>query len=217
MQANPRRGNPGVQQGLIVGVALGAISIISNLITSFAHPTGAIAFLIGAVFFVIALLGYAYAGYRASAITGRVGTGAIAGLIAGLIAGIIGSIVSIILIVSGITVIANAGAVNRSVLLVGAIIGIIIGLAIALGIGAGLGAIGGLIGKSRAPQGQQYQEVLYQGMPPAQGPYQQGPYQGVPPTQNQYPQDTPYPQNPYQGTPPTQNPPPPNNYPGNYQ
>ncbi|GAC1400606.1 MAG: hypothetical protein NVSMB49_13230 [Ktedonobacteraceae bacterium] len=201
MQANPRSGNPGVQQGIIFGVALGVISIIGNLITIFTRPAGGLAFLISAVFLIITLFGYAYAGYRASAITGRVGTGAIAGLIAGLIAGIIGAILSFILIFTGVTAVTT-GAVSHSFLIVGAIIGVILGLAIALGIGAGLGAIGGAIGKSRAPQGQQYQEPLYQGMPPpAQGPYQQGPYQ----------------QGPYQGTPPQNPPPPPNNYPGNYQ
>ena len=178
MAATPRSGNPGVRQGLIVGVTLGIIFAIIGLITSFAN-LGIVGTIIGYLLLLVGLVGFGYAGYRASAITGRVGTGAIAGLMAGLIAYLISAIVTIIIafaltdtlrqraldqLGSSATASTRALITNQFVLTTtigGAIFSIVLGIAL----GAGLGAIGGAIGRRRAPQAAPYQESLYQGIP----------------------------------------------------
>ena len=223
MQSTPThtKGRPALNQGILFGVIVGVILIIYLLVAYIAYvPT--LSLILGIATFVIELFLYAVAGYRASAITGKTGTGAIAGLFTGLFGGLIGAVVSIILVVVfvdatrtrtlSVVTTASLRHLYTNSFIIGTGIGAaLLGLGFAIGYGAAAGAIGGVIGRRRAPQAQSYQEALYQGMPPAQGPYQQMPPQGP------YQQDTPYPQNPYSGTPPTQNPPPPNNYPGNYQ
>ena len=219
----PTKGRPALNQGILFGVIVGVILIIYLLVAYIVYiPT--LSLILGIATFVIELFLYAVAGYRASAITGKTGTGAIAGLFTGLFGGLIGAVVSIILIVvfvdatrtrtlSVVTTPSLRHLYTNSFIIGTGIGGALLGLGFAIGYGAAAGAIGGVIGRRRAPQAQSYQEALYQGMPPAQGPYQQGSYQEMPP-QGPYQQNTPYQQNP---TPPTQNPPPPNNYPGNYQ
>lgn len=247
MQSTPTqtKSRPAMSQGILFGVIVGVILIIYLLVSYIAYiPT--LTLILGIITFLVELFLYAFAGFRASAITGRTGTGAMAGLFTGLVGGLIGAVVSIILLFVYLDAtrlrllsvatsqVARQLYTNTFVISTG-IIGALLGLGLAIGYGAAAGAIGGVIGKRRAPQVQLYQEGMYQGMPPAQGPYQgvppqgpyqqgpysemppQGPYSGVPPTQDQYQQDTSYPQNPYQSAPPTQNPPPPDNYPGNYQ
>ena len=228
MQNNavPTRSRPALSQGLIFGVIVGVILII-YLIIAYVLYIPTLSLIVGIVAFLIELFLYAFAGYRASAITGKTGTGAIAGLFTGLFGGLIGAVVSVILVIvfvdttrirtlSVLTTPSLRQLYTNSFIISTGIGGALLGIGLAIGYGAAAGAIGGVIGKRRAPV-QHYQEVLYQGMPPAQGPYQ-GPYQTIPPMQNPYQQGTFYGQDPnQQGTPPTQNPPPPNNYPGNYQ
>jgi len=195
MQA-PRSGNPAVRQGLIVGVALGIILVIISLITNLVN-LGTVGSILAFIFFVVALVAFGYAGFRAAAITGKTGSGAIAGLIAGVIAYLMSALVSIILAFTitdtlrqrslaavGTSQQARDLITNQFVIgtaVGGAFLSILIGLAI----GAAAGAIGGVIGKGRAPQ-QQHQEAMYQGMPPAAGTpgAPQDPYQGQTPPPN---------------------------------
>ncbi len=206
MQSPSTQRRPALNQGILFGVIVGVI-IIVYLLLNYLVYNATLTLIVGIVTFVIELGLYAFAGYRASAITGKTGTGAIAGLFTGLFGGLIGAVASLILLFvfidtsrarllsTAINETARQLYTNSFIITVG-ITGALLGVAIAIGYGAGLGAIGGLLGKRRAPQPQQaYQEVLYQGMPPAQAPYQ-----GVPSMEN------PYQQGPYQGTPPSQNP-----------
>jgi len=217
MQSTPTsaKSRPALNQGILFGVIVGAILVIYLLVTYIAY-IATLSLILGIITFIIELGLYAFAGYRASAITGKTGTGALAGLFTGLVGGLIGAVVSIVLLfvyvditrtrtLSLLTTEAARQLYTNTFIITTGVGAALLGLALAIGYGAGAGAIGGLIGKRRAPQVQPYQEALYQGMPPAQGPYQQEPYQEMPPAQG-----------PYQGVPPTQNPPP-TNYPGNYQ
>ncbi len=222
MQSTSMQGRPALNQGIIFGAIVGVILIVYLLLNYIVY-NATLTLIVGIASFLVELGLYAFAGYRASAQTGRTGTGAIAGLYTGLIGGLIGAITATILLfvfvdtarirAQGlITDPAAKQIYTNSFVITTGVIAILIGLALAIGYGAGLGAIGGVLGRRRAPQAQPYQESLYQSMPPAQEPYQ-----AVPPTQNSYQQA------PYQEMPPAQNsypdvpstpPPPPNN---NYQ
>ncbi len=204
MAATPRSGNPSVRQGAIVGVVLGIIFAIVSLISSFTS-LGAAGTILGYVLLLVGLVGFGYAGYRASTITGRIGSGAIAGLMAGLISYVISAIVSIILAFALTDTIrqraldqlgsnANGRALITNQFVITSTIGsAIFSIVLGIALGAALGAIGGAIGRRRAPQAAPYQESLYQG---GAAPTSN---QGVPPAQDSYP---------------TQNPPPPTS---NYQ
>ncbi|HCI79402.1 MAG TPA: hypothetical protein DHW02_06915 [Ktedonobacter sp.] len=213
-QVPARRRNPALQQGILFGVIFGIIILINDLLGDFSG-LGATAGIISILLFLVELFLYAAAGFRASAQTGRVGTGTLAGIFAGLIGGIVGLIATIIIAFTATNLLlqraqATANALHihiiytSTMIISSAFVSAILGLALAVGLGAAFGAIGGAIGRSRAPQSQApYQEQFYQGMPAAPtnpaNPYNQ-PYtpngQGYPPNQT-YPQsEQVYPQNP---------------------
>src|SRR5579859_6773853 len=83
MQAQTRAGNPALQNGLLFGIILGVLEVALSLT-------------LGTIGFVICLVLYlgmvGFAGYRASARTGKVSTGLVAGLLVGLFSSIIGSL-----------------------------------------------------------------------------------------------------------------------------
>ena len=209
MQNTSAQSRPALKQGILFGVIVGVILIVYLLLNYLVY-NATLTLIVGIIAFLVELGLYAFAGYRASAITGKTGTGAIAGLFTGLFGGLIGAVTSIILLFLFVDTtriralsLATSAAIRQiytnSFIITTGLLAALLGLALAIGYGAGLGAIGGLLGKRRAPQAQPYQEALYQGMPPTQGQYQ-GPYQGVPPMQH------PYQQGPFQGMPPSQHP-----------
>ena len=238
MQTNQvpvRRGRPSIQQGLIFGVIVGIVFAINTLLTNFAN-IGATAGLISILLFLVGLFLYAAAGFRASAQTGKVGTGTIAGLLAGVIGGIIGLIVNMIAVIANVNrlrILSQAAAdqlhrqspttipavhYTNSTIITSALLLALGLLLFAIGMGAAFGAIGGAIGRRRAPQAQvPYQGQFYQGMPPApmnpSDPYNQGYQQAnpnYPPDGQGYPQNQPYPPNSQENPYPYNQPPQPN-------
>jgi uncharacterized membrane protein YtjA (UPF0391 family) len=78
-QVPARRRNPALQQGILFGVIFGIIILINDLLGDFSG-LGATAGIISILLFLVELFLYAAAGFRASAQTGRVGTGTLAGI-----------------------------------------------------------------------------------------------------------------------------------------
>src|SRR5258708_6473477 len=93
MQTQTRSRNPALQNGLLFGLILGLIEAV-------------LSFLLGSVGFLVSLIIYlglvGFAGYRASARTGRVGTGLLAGFLAGLFSSVIASAVLLIVLLTHI-------------------------------------------------------------------------------------------------------------------
>ena len=184
MQTQPQSANPAVRNGLIFGAILAAVNILSVIIqwatgsyqsqaqaaSGTTTALSATSFL-GCLTFLVALALCFIAGMNTTGVTGRVGSGALAGLITGvvgaLIGGILGVIVVIAFVVPNLTIPATStlsSAQIAGIIIGSAIVGIILGLIIDGGIGAGLGALGGLVGRNnyRGP-GQTYQEAYYPG------------------------------------------------------
>jgi hypothetical protein len=89
MDSKPRPARPALRQGLIFGVILAVVEVVLPYISGFLGS----ALLIDLVAIVI-FLGFGYfAGRRAAASTGRLGTGALAGFLTGLIGTLLPSIV----------------------------------------------------------------------------------------------------------------------------
>jgi len=214
-QVTARTRRPSVQQGLIFGIIVGVLLVINEILTNLANfgaiYPAAISSLILIIYAILVLVGlfvYAVAGFRASAQTGRIAPGTIAGLIAGVIGGIIGFIVTLIIAIATASTaaqraqaLANQAHVHfqyTSSIIITAALGVaLFGLAATIGLGAAFGAIGGSIGRRRAPQ-VPYQEQFYQGTPPPpmnpSDSYNQGysPNQGYPPNGQGYPQQPGY-------------------------
>ena len=237
-----RSGNPAVRWGLIFGGIIALLSLLSigaqfatGGTSAFANTSGGggNAFsVLGCLFLLIDLALLFVAGIMAARQNGRTGSGSVAGLIAAALGFLVNTIATIIVLLTlPLSAFEDAAARNPNAnisptdlrnITVGVGIGFFIFLFFAgIGLGAGLGALGGLIGKGQyrglAPQ---YQEAMYQGMPPQGGlPMQPGAYPPPsappPPGYPQYPQPGAYPQYPPQqqsgAYPP---PPPPPQYPG---
>src|SRR5260370_6407223 len=150
MQTQTRSGNPALQNGLLFGLILGLIEAV-------------LSFLLGSVGFLVSLIIYlglvGFAGYRASARTGRVGTGLLAGFLAGLFSSVIASAVLLIVLLTHIDSLRqqlqqNANTFNQGyvinytnnvvagLIVLFLVIVILASSALALGIGAIRGAIG---------------------------------------------------------------------------
>lgn len=217
MQASSNRA--AIRWGIIFGVIIGVIGIISSVILRAAfggvlssgsqqdivNASGGILALtcVPCLLYLVLLF---VSGIFPARETGNVGQGAIGGLIAGVVGEIISGVVGLIIDAISplhISPAANGGSAISTAGFGAAagIVGIIVGIIILGALGAGLGALGGLIGKGqyRGPTAA-YQDSMYQGM--GQPP------QGYPP-QPGYPQ---YPQQP-QGYPPQQPPENPGAYP----
>lgn len=189
-------GSPSLRQGLIIGVILGIILIIFALLGNIAN-LGVILFILSVV---IALGAYFYAGLRASQLTERVSTGALAGLWTALISSLLYSAYLLIYTLVNIdTLVRNAQAAARQagattlqytngLLIGGVIFYIVVVIIISVLVGLGLGALGGFIGKGRSTApAHEYQESMFQPMAdqryqPLQSPTPEGqPYQMPPP------------------------------------
>lgn len=211
------RGNPALQNGLLFGIILGVIEAIFSL------TLGNIGFLICLVIY-LGMVGFA--GYRASARTGKVSTGLVAGLLTGLFSSIIGSLALFIYTLPNIDALRQelqrqANNLNQGISITytnNVVIWLLVFLLIILIIASsllalGIGAIGGAIGKGNAPAqptpyppypyggpyGGQYPDPKYM-PPPAYPPQEYIPPQAYPPPQN-------YPPSPedYMTPPPQQN------------
>ena len=181
-----RSGNPALRNGLQIGIILGIIEIL------FTFLLGGTGLIINVLLFLFIV---GYAGYRASARTGKVSTGLLAGMLVGLLSSVIANIPLLVYYLSnidafrarlqqemaannlyqGITFTNNLVIVRVILLLVVLVVGATL-------LGLGVGSIGGAIGKDRAPR------------PPAlQYPYPMPPY---PP--QRYVPPPPQPYQPYQ-------------------
>lgn len=207
MQVQTRTGNPALQNGLLFGIILGAIEVLFSL------TLGNIGFIICLVIY-LGMVGVA--GYRASARTGKVSTGLVAGLLTGLFSSIIGSlglffftlphVDALRLALQQQAITLNQGVniqyTNNVVIGLLALLLVIMILASSL-LGLGIGAIGGAVGKGNAPaQPTPYPPYPYPGQypdprympPPTYPPQEYVPPQAYPP-QN-YPQPQNYPPKP---------------------
>jgi hypothetical protein len=198
MQMQTRSGNPALQNGLLFGVILGAIEVVISL------TLGNVGFLICLIFY-LGIIGFA--GYRASARTGKVSTGLVAGLLAGLFSSIIGSLGLFIYLLPNLDTLRQqlqqqATTFNQGVVINytnNVVIGLVVLLLVILILGSsllalGIGAIGGVIGKGKAPVPPaapypypgQYPDPRYM-PPPAYPPQEYIPPQAYPPSPQNYP------------------------------
>ena len=197
MQTQTRSGNPALQNGLLFGVILGIIEAV-------------LSFLLGNVGFLISLIIYlglvGFAGYRASARTGKVGTGLLAGFLAGLFSSVIASAALLIYSLANIDSLRqllqqNANTFNQGLVInytnnvvAGLIVlFLVIVILASSALALGIGAIGGAIGKGQAPVPPmppypypgQYPERMYM-PPPAYPPQEYIPPQSYPPSPQEY-------------------------------
>jgi hypothetical protein len=150
------------QQGLIWGAMLGAVHLITSLISPFTTTSVFSSFIFSSLIATISIVFYVFIGLRASRVTGKTGTGALVGFLTGIVASIIGLVGTVISTFANMDELhqklqeaANQLHLtgNASVTLLLALVlavSIIGGLVISPGLGALAGAIGGAIGKRRA-------------------------------------------------------------------
>ena len=180
-----RSGNPAVTQGLIFGAIIAVLGIINIVLTYFASIS-----FFSFVVIVVGLALYVFAAFRASAVTGKLGTGVIAGLIAGAFSALVSGIVTIALALaftSTFTAVAQKSAdaitkatgqasqhITDSQTITNAITAAALSIVGAAIFGALFGLIGGAIGRGRAPkpEPQMYQDSMYQGLPQNMPPQQ---------------------------------------------
>jgi hypothetical protein len=198
MQMQTRSGNPALQNGLLFGVILGAMEVVFSL------TLGNVGFLICLIFY-LGIIGFA--GYRASARSGKVSTGLVAGLLAGLFSSIIGSLGLFLYLLPNLDTLRNllqqqATTLNQGFVINytnNVVIGLVLLLLVIMILGSsllalGIGAIGGAIGKGRAPVAPappypypgQYPDPRYM-PPPAYPPQEYIPPQTYPPLPQNYP------------------------------
>lgn len=155
MQVQTRTANPALQNGLLFGLILGVIEVVLSL------TLGNIGFLICLILY-LGLVGFA--GYRASARTGKVSTGLVAGLFAGLLSSVIGSLGLFLYTLPNVDTLRQllqqqANTFNQGIsinytnnVVIGLLVLLLVILIIASSVLAlGIGAIGGAIGKGNAP------------------------------------------------------------------
>ena len=194
--------------GLIFGAILAVILTILGLIERFGPDVRFLGLALAVVSIIVALLAYFFAGFRASAQSGKVSTGLLAGLWTGLVSMALNAIVGVLFDVSRLPemtdrfnqAIATSDPSSSlqftdTTTLIFLIVAEIIVIAIVSAIALGVGAMGGAAGKGRAPVSQQpYRESLYQsplgGYQPQPGypgypqqPAQPNDYPGYPPQQ----------------------------------
>ena len=199
MQMQTRSGNPALQNGLLFGVILGAIEVVLTL------TLGNVGFLICLLFY-LGIIGFA--GYRASARTGKVSTGLVAGLLAGLFSSILGSLGLFLYLLPNLDTLRQqlqqqATTFNQGIAINytnNVVIGLVVLLLVIVILGSsllalGIGAIGGAIGKGNAPVPAappypypypgQYADPRYM-PPPAYPPQEFIPPQNYPPSPQDY-------------------------------
>ena len=168
MQASS--GKPALQNGLLFGVILGIVEIVLFFLL------GTLGFIINILLFLF-LVGYA--GYRASARTGKVSTGLVAGLLVGLLSSVIASIPLLIYYLSNIDSfrvqlqhqmatnnLYQGVTITNNLVIASLILFLVLLVGVATLLGLCVGSIGGAIGKGQAA------------LPPtAQPPYAMPPYQ----------------------------------------
>ncbi len=197
MQVQTRTRNPALQSGLLFGIILGVIEV------AFSLTLGTIGFVICVVLY-LGMVGFA--GYRASARTGKVSTGLLAGLFVGLFSSFIGSLGLFIYTLPNVDALRQALQQQANTLNQGAsinytnnvVIGLLALLLVILIVASsvlalGIGALGGAVGKGNAPAQPtpyppypnpgQYPDPRYM-PPPAYPPQEYVPPQAYPAPQN---------------------------------
>ena len=152
MQA--RSGKPALQNGLLFGMILGIVEIVLFFLL------GTLGFIINILLFLF-LVGYA--GYRASARSGKVSTGLVAGLLVGLLSSVIASIPLLIYYLSNIDSfrvqlqhqmatnnLYQGVTITNNLVIASLILFLVLLVGVATLLGLGVGSIGGAIGKGQA-------------------------------------------------------------------
>ncbi|HZS78945.1 MAG TPA: hypothetical protein VFA41_20210 [Ktedonobacteraceae bacterium] len=183
-----RPGNPALKQGLLFGVITAVVEIALSFLNGFVG-LGLLGSIIGlAIYLIFGLI----AGQRSSVVTGKVGTGVLAGFLTGLIGSFIQALVSLILYLPNLDAIrqqaqntANQQGLHfqytNQIILLSLVLGLVIGIILASLLGLAGGAIGGYRGRSRAQLATpEYQESYFQA-PPSQPGDGQPLYQAPPP------------------------------------
>lgn len=204
-----RPGNPALRQGLIFGVITAVVEIALSFLNGFVG-LGLLGSIIGlAIYLIFGLI----AGQRSSVVTGKVGTGVLAGFLTGLIGSFIQAVVSLILYLPNLSAIRDAAqktanqqglhfTYTTQIILLSLVLGLVIGIILASLLGLAGGAIGGYRGRSRAQVATpEYQESYFQAPPPP-------PVDGQPLYQAPPPPPTVDSQPPYMEAPPEQERPP---------
>lgn len=192
--ATPHAGKTALRSGASIGIVLGiihsAIVIISTMQSAPAskaiNASTTLLYLITPLIWIVGLL---IAGAWGSKVTGRIGTGTLAGLFAGLFGGIVAGFGQAI----ATTISVNLSATTTSdanLFLFGGVAAILYILVLAIGVGTGLGALGGLIGQTIS-------DVRPQPAPPVHQP-SATPYGYASPQNAPQPQQPPRPQFPEQ-------------------
>jgi len=148
-------GHPALQNGLLFGMILGIVEIVLFFLL------GTLGFIINILLFLFVV---GYAGYRASARTGKVSTGLVAGLLVGLLSSVIASIPLLIYYLSNTDsfrvqlqqqMAANnlyqGFTLTNNLVITSLILFLVVLVAGATLLGLGVGSIGGAIGKGQAP------------------------------------------------------------------
>lgn len=198
-------GNPALRFGALFGVGWGVLLSINYY---FVHVQGLRFTTIAAI--VVSLAVYLVAGILAAAQTGNVSTGLVAGLWTGLFSSLLNTVGVIVILLTNHDLIVKARQAAQStaaraaaggqvahvtdrLIVLLSIFGLVVGMVLATGIGVGMGALGGLIGKSRAPVPQAYQEAMYPGSPPVSPWHVPGASSPLPPGQGGWQQPPPPP------------------------
>jgi hypothetical protein len=144
------------RQGLIFGGILGIIAVIINAclvvaIGNYSLSPGAYLSSTNVFTYLLALLAFFFAGWRAAQQTGRVDIGGLAGFWAGVVAAVVVVLIDVVLNLSSLSE-YGYGISGRS--LVALIFSVVLvagrDAVLALLLGAGLGALGGFIGRTSA-------------------------------------------------------------------
>ncbi len=152
MQA--RSGNPALHNGLLFGMLLGIFEVVLYLLF------GTLGLMISLLLFLF-LVGYA--GYRASASTGKVSTGGVAGVLVGLLSSVTASIPLLLSILSNRDAIRvqvqqqiagnsmyQGVTVTNALVLASVILFLVVVVAGATLLGLAVGSLGGVLGKRQA-------------------------------------------------------------------
>lgn len=137
----------GASVGILLGIIQSIISIVSTVQSAGTNNAGAFNTLLYLITPLIWIVGLLFTGAWASKITGKVGTGTLAGLFAGLFGGIVAGFGQAIASAISVNLMPASSSSTGLVLATGFAIIFYI-LLLAIGAGAGCGALGGLIGQT---------------------------------------------------------------------
>ena len=142
-----------MQTGLRVGAVLLVIEIVHGIISITPPPMA-----VNAIFFLVALVLLIFAGMRAASVTGKIGSGSLAGLLAGALLGLgyaVGTTIGTITNFATVRGVYQSAALSAHIpysdqlVVAGTVVSIVLAWLVSLAAGAVCGAVGGIIGRRR--------------------------------------------------------------------